>query len=108
VLRILGPKRDKLKGEWRKLHNEELRGLCSSPECYQGHQIKDDGMGGTCSTHGPDEKRIQNLGRFSSLGFEPGANNSSQKKKSVLQNVTQGLRIGRSFWIRIGSAGGIL
>jgi hypothetical protein len=22
--RILGPKRDKLKGEWRKLHNKEL------------------------------------------------------------------------------------
>jgi hypothetical protein len=25
--RILGPKRDKVTGEWRKLHNEELHGL---------------------------------------------------------------------------------
>ena len=29
--RILGPKRDKVSGEWRKLHNEELYDLyCSS------------------------------------------------------------------------------
>jgi hypothetical protein len=25
--RIFGPKRDDVKGEWRKLHNEELNGL---------------------------------------------------------------------------------
>jgi hypothetical protein len=25
--RIFGPKRDKVKGEWRKLHNEELNDL---------------------------------------------------------------------------------
>jgi hypothetical protein len=31
VLRIFGPKRDKVTGEWRKLHNEELRDLYSSP-----------------------------------------------------------------------------
>jgi hypothetical protein len=32
VLRkIFGPKRDEVTGEWRKLHNEELRDLCSSP-----------------------------------------------------------------------------
>jgi hypothetical protein len=24
VLRIFGPKRDEMTGEWRKLHNEEL------------------------------------------------------------------------------------
>jgi hypothetical protein len=29
--RILGPKRDKATGEWRKLHNEELNDLYSSP-----------------------------------------------------------------------------
>jgi hypothetical protein len=29
--RIFGPKRDELTGEWRKLHNEELRNLYSSP-----------------------------------------------------------------------------
>jgi hypothetical protein len=29
--KIFGPKRDEVTGEWRKLHNEELRDLYSSP-----------------------------------------------------------------------------
>jgi hypothetical protein len=29
--RIFGPKRDEVTGGWRKLHDEELRGLSSSP-----------------------------------------------------------------------------
>jgi hypothetical protein len=31
VLRIFGPKRDGVMGEWRKLHNEELHNLFFSP-----------------------------------------------------------------------------
>jgi len=33
--RIFGPERDEVTGEWRKLHNEELNGLCSSPNIVQ-------------------------------------------------------------------------
>jgi hypothetical protein len=29
--RILGPKKDEVTGGWRKLHNEELHNLYSSP-----------------------------------------------------------------------------
>ena len=29
--RIFGPKRDRVTGEWRKLHNEELNDVYSSP-----------------------------------------------------------------------------
>jgi hypothetical protein len=32
MLRIFGPKREKVMGGWRKLHNEELHNLYSSPE----------------------------------------------------------------------------
>ena len=31
IKRILGPKRDEVRREWRKLHNEELNGLYFSP-----------------------------------------------------------------------------
>jgi hypothetical protein len=30
--RIFGPKRDDVTGEWRKLHNEELHNMYSSPD----------------------------------------------------------------------------
>jgi hypothetical protein len=33
--RIFGPKRDEATGEWRKLHNEELNDLYSSPNIVQ-------------------------------------------------------------------------
>jgi hypothetical protein len=32
VLRIFDPKRGEVKGDWRKLHNEELHDLYSSPD----------------------------------------------------------------------------
>jgi hypothetical protein len=36
--RIFGTKRDEVSGEWRKLHNEELHNLYSSPNSIR--QIK--------------------------------------------------------------------
>jgi hypothetical protein len=36
--RIFGPKRDEVTGEWRKLHNEELNNLYSSPDIIR--QVK--------------------------------------------------------------------
>ena len=35
IFLIFGPKRDEVTGEWRKLHNEELKGLYSSPNIVQ-------------------------------------------------------------------------
>jgi hypothetical protein len=40
--RISGPKRDEVTGEWRKLHNEALHILYSSPNIIR--QIKSRGM----------------------------------------------------------------
>jgi len=40
--RMFGPKRDELKREWRKLHNEELNELYSSPNIFR--VIKSRGM----------------------------------------------------------------
>jgi hypothetical protein len=38
--RIFGPKRDQVAGEWRKLHNEELSDLYSSPNIIWGSNLE--------------------------------------------------------------------
>jgi len=49
--RIFGPKRDDVTGEWRKLHNEKLNDLYSSPSIVWVIKLKSE-MGGACSTYG--------------------------------------------------------
>jgi hypothetical protein len=51
VLRIFGSKRDGVPREWKKLHNEELHILYSSPK-YWADEIKENNVGGTWDTHG--------------------------------------------------------
>jgi hypothetical protein len=53
--RIFRPKRDKVIGEWRRLHNKELYALYSSPNTIR---VKTE-MGRTCSTYGGEERCIQ-------------------------------------------------
>jgi hypothetical protein len=53
--RIFGPKRDEATGGWRKLHNEEILDLYSSPSIIR---IKEDEVGGTCSRNGGKEKCV--------------------------------------------------
>ena len=53
--RIFGPKRDEVTGQWRKLHNEELNNLYSSPNIVRviksrrirwvGHVVRVGGRG---------------------------------------------------------------
>jgi hypothetical protein len=38
--RIFGPKRDKVTGEWRKLHNEKLSDMYSSPNIIKVIKLK--------------------------------------------------------------------
>ena len=38
--------------EWRKLHNEELNDLYSSPSIFSGDKIEKNEMGGAFSTYG--------------------------------------------------------
>jgi hypothetical protein len=62
--RIFGPKRDEVTGEWRKLHNEELHHLYSSPDIIR--QVKSRRMRWAghvaCGMHGRGEKGVQGFG----------------------------------------------
>jgi hypothetical protein len=50
--RIFGPRRDEVKGEWRRLHNEELNDLYSSPNNCAGDKIEKNEMGWACGAYG--------------------------------------------------------
>jgi hypothetical protein len=56
--RIFEPKRDVVTGEWRKLLNEELRNLYSSPNIIRIIKFEEDETSGPCSTNGREEKRV--------------------------------------------------
>jgi hypothetical protein len=42
--RVFEPKRDKVTGEWRKLHNEELNDMYSSPNIRGSNREELDGQ----------------------------------------------------------------
>jgi acyl-coenzyme A synthetase/AMP-(fatty) acid ligase len=61
VLRgIFGLKREKVTGYWRKLQNEELHNIYSSPNIIR--MIKSRGMRWACSTNGGDKECVYDLG----------------------------------------------
>jgi hypothetical protein len=82
--RIFGPKRDEVTGEWRKLHNEELRDLCSSPSIiriiklrkmrWAGHVARMGGIGTRIdywwkSQREGDHQEDQDVGGWIILGW---------------------------------------
>jgi hypothetical protein len=56
--RIFGPKRDEVTGGWRKLYNEELHNLYSSPSIIRIFKVEEDEVGRTRSTNGREKERV--------------------------------------------------
>jgi hypothetical protein len=61
--RIFGPKRYEVKGEWRKLHNEEFNDLYSSPSFFF-REITSRRMRwtGALARRGGEERGVQGFG----------------------------------------------
>jgi hypothetical protein len=59
--RIFGPKVNEVRGEWRRLHNEELNNLDFAPNIMQ--LIKSRRMSGTCSRYRREERCLMDFGR---------------------------------------------
>ena len=58
VMRIFGPKRDEVTGEWRKLHNNELYALYSLPNIVRVIKLRSE-MGRTCGMYQGQERCVQ-------------------------------------------------
>jgi hypothetical protein len=60
--KMFGPKRDEVKGEWRKLHNEELNYLFSSPNVVRVIRSRRMGWDGQVARMGGEQRFIQGFG----------------------------------------------
>ena len=63
VRRIFGTKRDEVRREWRKLHNEELNDLYSSSNIVRVIKSKRMRWAGHVALMRREERRIQGFGR---------------------------------------------
>jgi hypothetical protein len=61
--RIFGPKRDEVTGEWRKLHNEELRNLYSSPSIIRIIKLMQLRWAGNVAQMGENRNTYRLLGK---------------------------------------------
>jgi hypothetical protein len=60
--RIFGPERDEVRGEWRKLHNEELNDLYSSPNIVRVIKTRKMKWAGYVEHIGLGERRMHIFG----------------------------------------------
>jgi len=102
--RIFGPKRDKGTREWRKLHNEDLNDLYSSPNIAR--VIKENEMGRACSVSG-EGRDIYRVLVGKPEGRRP-LGRQGVKGRIILSWIFRKWDVGvwnGSNWLRIGTSG---
>jgi hypothetical protein len=105
--RIFGPKRDKVTGGWRKLHNEELHNLYSSPSIIR--MIKSRRM--RCAGHAA--RMVEKMNAYRILVGKPkGKRPLGRPRYRWVNIIKMDLRDGMVWiglvWLRIGTSGGLL
>jgi hypothetical protein len=91
--RIFRPKRDEVTGEWRKLHNEELHNLYSSPDINQVKSRRMRWAGHVARTR--EERKVYKV-LVGKMGSE-----------WILGRLVWGVWIGFD-WLRTGTGGRVL
>jgi hypothetical protein len=107
--RIFGPKRDKVTGEWRRLHNKELNDLYSSPSIIQVIKSRRMRWAGHVACMGEIEVRkgfwwgdLREGKHLGDLGID-----GRIILKGIFKKWDGGAWTGLS-WLRIGTGGGLL
>ena len=106
--RVFGPRRDEVTGEWRKLHNEELRDLYSLPNIVQVVKSRRMGWTGHVARMGEGRGVHRVL-----VGKPEGKGPLGRPRRRWEDNIKMDLRevggveTGWS-WLRIGTDGGHL
>jgi hypothetical protein len=109
IRRIFGPKRDEVTGEWRKLHNEELHNLYSSPDIIK--QVKSRRMrwAGHVARMGR-ERKVYTILVGKPEGKRPLGRPRRRWEDEIrvdLREIGLGVWIGFD-WLRTGTGGGLL
>jgi hypothetical protein len=106
--RIFGPRRDEVTGEWRKLHNEELHNLYSSPDIIR--QIKSRRMRWAGHVARMEEEKVYKILVGKPEGKKPLGRPRRRWKDGIrmdLREIGLGVWIGFD-WLRTGTGGGLL
>jgi hypothetical protein len=106
VLRIFGPKRNEVTGGWRKLHNEELLNLYSSPSIIRMIKSRRMRWAGYVARMGEKRNAYRTL-----VGKSEGKRPLERPKRRWVDHMKMDLRqmgwVG-SIWLRTRTRGGIL
>jgi hypothetical protein len=107
--RIFGPKRDKARRDWRKLHNEGLDDLYSSPNIVRVIKSRKVRWAGHVARMG-EQRHIQGFGG-GNLRERDHLENSRLDGRVILRWIFRKWDVGAwtgSSWHRIGTGGGLL